>query len=174
MRTIMAGDRTLMAWLHTSMSLLTFCYTIYKILEEFRPSENPTFVTPHATPVCFLSWQAHARSYWISGDAAGHSGCCAVLIHSDPARPSLVMSIIMASVGMLCHSVSSSGCFDVVADPYGSPEAGAVALLWGATFLWGGYGRARYAVVLDQSVFTSLGAGTSIAYVFVHIMYLSI
>lgn len=33
MRTIMAADRTLMAWVRTSLSMLSFGFTIYKFLE---------------------------------------------------------------------------------------------------------------------------------------------
>jgi putative membrane protein len=33
MRTIMAADRTLMAWIRTALSMLSFGFTIYKFLE---------------------------------------------------------------------------------------------------------------------------------------------
>ena len=33
MRTIMAADRTLMAWIRTSLSMLSFGFTIYKFLQ---------------------------------------------------------------------------------------------------------------------------------------------
>jgi len=38
MRTRMAADRTLMAWIRTALSLLTFGFTIYKILQEVEKS----------------------------------------------------------------------------------------------------------------------------------------
>jgi putative membrane protein len=34
MRTMMAADRTLMAWIRTSLSMFTFGYTLYKVLQE--------------------------------------------------------------------------------------------------------------------------------------------
>jgi putative membrane protein len=34
MRTIMAADRTLMAWIRTALSMLSFSFTIYKFLES--------------------------------------------------------------------------------------------------------------------------------------------
>lgn len=34
MRTIMAADRTLMAWIRTSLSMMSFGFTIYKFLES--------------------------------------------------------------------------------------------------------------------------------------------
>jgi len=36
MNTLMAADRTLMAWIRTSLSLLSFGFTIYKILQGFQ------------------------------------------------------------------------------------------------------------------------------------------
>ena len=35
MRTIMAADRTMMAWVRTALSMLSFSFTIYKFLEDF-------------------------------------------------------------------------------------------------------------------------------------------
>ena len=35
-RTVMAADRTLMAWVRTALSMLGFSFTIYKFLEEFE------------------------------------------------------------------------------------------------------------------------------------------
>jgi putative membrane protein len=46
LRTIMAADRTLMAWTRTSLSLLSFSFTIYKVLEGIeRPGK---VLHPHA------------------------------------------------------------------------------------------------------------------------------
>jgi putative membrane protein len=36
MRTVMAADRTLMAWIRTSLSMFTFGYTLYKVLQEIK------------------------------------------------------------------------------------------------------------------------------------------
>jgi putative membrane protein len=36
MNTLMAADRTLMAWIRTSLSLLSFGFTIYKVLQGFQ------------------------------------------------------------------------------------------------------------------------------------------
>lgn len=36
MRTVMAADRTLMAWVRTSLSLHSFGFTIYKVLQGFE------------------------------------------------------------------------------------------------------------------------------------------
>jgi putative membrane protein len=37
-RTVMAADRTLMAWVRTALSLLSFGFTIYKVLQGFAES----------------------------------------------------------------------------------------------------------------------------------------
>lgn len=49
LRTIMAADRTLMAWTRTSLSLLSFSFTIYKVLEGIQGIERSGKVLhPHA------------------------------------------------------------------------------------------------------------------------------
>ena len=40
MNTLMAADRTLMSWTHTSLSLLSFGFTIFKILQAFQDTEG--------------------------------------------------------------------------------------------------------------------------------------
>jgi putative membrane protein len=35
-RTVMAADRSLMAWIRTALSMISFGFTIYKLLESFR------------------------------------------------------------------------------------------------------------------------------------------
>ena len=47
MRTIMAADRTLMAWTRTALSLLSFSFTIYKVLEGLQDTGRK-FIHPHA------------------------------------------------------------------------------------------------------------------------------
>jgi putative membrane protein len=36
LRTMMAADRTLMAWIRTSLSMFTFGYTLYKVLQDIN------------------------------------------------------------------------------------------------------------------------------------------
>lgn len=40
MRTIMAADRTLMAWIRTSLSMLSFGFTIYKFLQALADKDQ--------------------------------------------------------------------------------------------------------------------------------------
>ena len=44
-RTVMAADRTLMAWVRTALSLMSFGFTIYKLLQGFQAGGA---VLPHA------------------------------------------------------------------------------------------------------------------------------
>ncbi|WP_208102982.1 DUF202 domain-containing protein, partial [Escherichia coli] len=37
-RTLMAADRSLMAWVRTALSMISFGFTIYKILQGFQQS----------------------------------------------------------------------------------------------------------------------------------------
>jgi putative membrane protein len=39
-RTIMAADRTLMAWIRTALSMISFGFTIYKVIQGFQEVEN--------------------------------------------------------------------------------------------------------------------------------------
>jgi putative membrane protein len=41
MRTIMAADRTLMAWTRTALSLMSFSFTIYKVLQGLQEEGKP-------------------------------------------------------------------------------------------------------------------------------------
>ena len=49
MNTLMAADRTLMSWTRTSLSLLSFGFTIFKILQGFQDAEGK-FVVRSETP----------------------------------------------------------------------------------------------------------------------------
>lgn len=44
-RTLMAADRTLMAWVRTALSMISFGFTIYKLMQGFEASGG---VLPHA------------------------------------------------------------------------------------------------------------------------------
>lgn len=70
MRTIMAADRTLMAWIRTSLSMLSFGFTIYKFLEgaaqqKMLPrSGTPQDVGLFLAGVGTLSMILGVFSYW--------------------------------------------------------------------------------------------------------------
>lgn len=48
LNTVMASDRTLMAWLRTALSMITFGFTLYKVLEAIPEGtkELPQGITP--------------------------------------------------------------------------------------------------------------------------------
>ena len=50
MRTVLAHERTLMAWIRTSASLISFGFTIYKFFEYFAESRPVTSVHRLASP----------------------------------------------------------------------------------------------------------------------------
>jgi len=43
-RTFMAADRTLMAWIRTAMSMISFGFTIYKVVDGLRNTAVPVAV----------------------------------------------------------------------------------------------------------------------------------
>jgi len=49
-RTRMAADRTLMAWIRTSVSMITFGFTIYKFFQYLMESDVVTEKFPHYAP----------------------------------------------------------------------------------------------------------------------------
>jgi putative membrane protein len=109
MRTVMAADRTLMAWIRTSLSMFTFGYTLYKVLHEIKAMGQ---IEIH---------DAAPRNAGILLTVAGtialvmgifeYLGTLRMLRRSYPfrfARPSLIMSIVMAFAGVfLCVGILS-------------------------------------------------------------------
>jgi putative membrane protein len=109
MRTVMAADRTLMAWIRASLSMFTFGYTLYKVLQEIKAMGQ---IEIH---------DAAPRNAGILLTVAGtialvmgifeYLGTLRMLRRSYPfrfARPSLIMSIVMAFAGVfLCVGILS-------------------------------------------------------------------
>jgi putative membrane protein len=109
MRTMMAADRTLMAWIRTSLSMYSFGYTIYKVLQEVN--EVGDVALRDAAP-------RHAGMLLsVAGTAAlimgiiEYSATLRLLRRSyafDLARPSLIMALIMAAAGLLlCFGIAT-------------------------------------------------------------------
>ena len=102
MRTMMAADRTLMAWIRTSLAMLSFGYTIYKILQELQDAGKlmPEDSTPRNAGVVLS----------VAGTAAlimgivEYRGTLILLQQYFPARrvrPALIMAILMSMAGVL-------------------------------------------------------------------------
>lgn len=96
----MAADRTLMSWIRTSLSMLSFSFTIYRILSE---AERIGKVTKDQTPReagLFLA---------VMGTAAMFAGAIEYIVTLMQARevepfriirPTLIMSFILAAAGV--------------------------------------------------------------------------
>jgi len=93
-RTLMAADRTLMAWVRTALSMISFGFTIYKVLEGFVQSGTPL---PHANSPrnlgMFLIGMGTIE-YRQALKGLGRLG------HYGTWRPSFVIALIMSVTGL--------------------------------------------------------------------------
>jgi putative membrane protein len=103
MRTMMAADRTLMAWIRT------FGYTLYKVLQEIKEIEKIGLhdTAPRNAGVLLTV----AGTVALTMGIAEYCGTLRMLRRSylfGLARPSLVMSVVMAFAGgFLCIGILS-------------------------------------------------------------------
>jgi putative membrane protein len=102
MNTLMAADRTLMAWIRTSLSMLSFGFTIYKILEEFQTVEKlivrttvPRDAGLFLTGLGTLAMVMGTIEYWETLRTLHQPRIF------DRPRPSLIMALIMSISGIL-------------------------------------------------------------------------
>lgn len=102
-RTVMGADRTLMAWLRTALSMISFGFTIYKVLEGIQDS-NVNLVAqqyePHTVGLFLVGLGTLAMvmgtvEYWFA--IVGMRGVAAVTIWR---RPSFIMALIISCVGV--------------------------------------------------------------------------
>lgn len=70
-RTLMAADRSLMAWIRTALSMISFGFTIYKLLQGFQESgvhmphlESPRLVGLFLTALGTTSMVMGTVEYW--------------------------------------------------------------------------------------------------------------
>jgi putative membrane protein len=54
LRTRMASERTLMAWIRTSLSMLSFGFTIYKVLQAVQTAEHAVNHVPRNTGLVLI------------------------------------------------------------------------------------------------------------------------
>jgi len=72
MRTVLAADRTLMAWIRTALSMLSFGFTIYKFLETVAqqsprpPPHSPQQVGLFLAALGTLAMLLGTISYWVT------------------------------------------------------------------------------------------------------------
>lgn len=101
-RTLMAADRSLMAWIRTALSMISFGFTIYKILEGFQQNGGPLphDYSPRAvglflTGLGTVSMVAGTIEYWERFKVLRKYHAIKIW------RPVFVMALIMSAVGLL-------------------------------------------------------------------------
>ena len=101
MNTLLAADRTLMSWTRTSLSLLSFGFTIFKILQalqeegKFVRSDVPRDAGLFLTAMGTLAMVMGTLEYWQTLRVLDQQR-----IFSRPRSP-LIMAIIMSISGVL-------------------------------------------------------------------------
>ena len=100
-RNLMAADRTLMAWIRTALSMISFGFTIYKLLEGFQKSgadlhgvNTPRNLGLFLTGLGTASMVMGTIEYWESLKEL-HT-----LQKFRLWRPSLVIALIMSLTGL--------------------------------------------------------------------------
>jgi putative membrane protein len=103
-RTLMAADRTLMAWTRTALSMISFGFTIYKLLEGFREAgvhlahpHSPRTIGLFLTGIGTISMVLGTIEYWrlIASLRAFQPVNQAVSV----CRPTFFVALIMALAG---------------------------------------------------------------------------
>ena len=100
-RTVMAADRSLMAWVRTGLSMISFGFTIYKVLQGLHDAgvkaghfESPRAVGLFLTALGTLSMAMGTVEYWYTVKAMRPLGDFRAM------RPAMVMAMIMAATGL--------------------------------------------------------------------------
>ena len=102
-RTVMGADRTLMAWLRTALSMISFGFTIYKVLEGLKGGDvnlvaqqyDPRNVGLFLVGLGTLAMVMGTVEYWFA--IKGMRPVASVAIWK---RPSFVMALIISLVGL--------------------------------------------------------------------------
>lgn len=99
-RTIMAADRTLMAWVRTSLSMLSFGFTIYKFLEaaaeggQIAASNSPQRVGMFLAAMGTMAMVLGTISYWTVLKDLNR------IEQFRLGRPVFLMSLVMSIAGL--------------------------------------------------------------------------
>lgn len=99
-RTIMAADRTLMAWIRTSLSMLSFGFTIYKALEALNSNgkighpDSPQQVGLFLAALGVTAIVLGTFGYWLTLHELQRVEKFRIT------RPVLLMALIMSLAGM--------------------------------------------------------------------------
>jgi putative membrane protein len=99
-RTVLAADRTLMAWLRTSLSMLSFGFTIYKFLETaakagaLQRPESPQRVGLFLVAMGTAAMVLGVADYWVTIRNIQKTGTFRL------GRSVLFMSLLLAVAGV--------------------------------------------------------------------------
>jgi putative membrane protein len=100
LRTVMAADRTLMAWIRTSLSMLSFGFTIYKVLDaaakqgHLAHSDSPQQVGLFLAAMGTGSMVLGLISYWATLKDLRRTE------EFRLGRPTLIVAFVMALAGV--------------------------------------------------------------------------
>jgi putative membrane protein len=100
-RTVMAADRSLMAWIRTGLSMISFGFTLYKVLQAFQasgallprestPRNLGLFLTGLGTASLLVGVIDHVQTLRRLRSGGGQG----------IARPSLFLAILVAGLGI--------------------------------------------------------------------------
>ncbi len=100
-RTLMAADRSLMAWIRTALSMISFGFTIYKLLQGFQEAGTQlTHASSPRTMGMFLTGMGTVAmvlgtvEYWYRLQDLRKQNGFAIW------RPSFVMALLMSAIGL--------------------------------------------------------------------------
>lgn len=100
-RTMMAADRSLMAWIRTALSMISFGFTIYKVLQGFQESgstlaagNTPRNIGLFLIGLGTISMLVGTIAYWQTFKELR------LLQHFPVWRPSFVVALIMSAFGL--------------------------------------------------------------------------
>jgi len=100
-RTLMAADRSLMAWIRTALSMISFGFTIYKLLQGFEEAgthlshaSSPPTMGMFLTGMGTLAMVLGTIEYWYRLQDLRKLDSFAIW------RPSLVMALLMSAIGL--------------------------------------------------------------------------
>jgi len=100
-RTLMAADRSLMAWIRTALSMISFGFTIYKLLQGFEAAgtnlgqaSSPRFMGMFLTGLGTMAMIFGTVEYWYRlVDLRAYR-------HYPLWRPSFIMAVLMSGTGL--------------------------------------------------------------------------
>jgi putative membrane protein len=100
-RTLMAADRSLMAWIRTALSMISFGFTIYKLLQGFEEAgthlpnaSSPRTMGMFLTGMGTVAMALGTIEYWYRLQELRQQNSFAIW------RPSFIMALLMSATGL--------------------------------------------------------------------------